>query len=549
MARHDLCREVVAVEPLTEADPRKIGPYRLLAVLGHGGMGRVFLGTAADGRLVAVKLIRAALADDARHQGRFRREVAAARRVRGAHTAPVLDADLDAPTPWLASPFVSGPSLQQVIDGGVAGDATGGVTADDATVGVAAAGTLPEEAALRLAAGLTAALDEIHGAGLVHRDLKPDNILLTDDITTTGIPLIGQDGVLVNDEGVRVVDFGIALATDDAPGSTRLTRTGWVVGSPPYMSPEQVEGATITPASDIFSLGSVLVMACTGVSPFAGTSLQQVLHSVLYSEPDLSALPDRIRGVAAACLAKDPAERPGLSRLRELIGHVATSAEPWPSHVMDLIRDQRAGVDRILGPADEATTTGPEGGGTIDAEAWNSRATDPIPFTADALLPQRFVNDLDGEYVRVAAGPRPAEEAGPRNLASVLTSCGCPQVMAGVYLEQGSPNPPALISVTVFPMPDSAMASMVYNFCLQEGVWHKELTLWSAQSHSDGSPRRGDYGDGFFERGHMRPSGRYVIAVRTRRTDLSTENWLYPYLYAATTRASRSCGPENYGKC
>ncbi|WP_432584910.1 hypothetical protein ABVG11_01955 [Streptomyces sp. HD1123-B1] len=174
---------------------------------------------------------------------------------------------------------------------------------------------------------------------------------------------------------------------------------------------------------------------------------------------------------------------------------------------MHLIRDQRAGVDRILGPGD------------------------------------------DGEYVRVAAGPRPAEDAGPKDLASVLTSCGCPQVMAGVYLEQGSPNPPALISVTVFPMPDSAMASMVYNFCLQEGVWHKELTLWSAQSHSDGSPRRGDYGDGFFERGHMRPSGRYVIAVRSLRTDLSTENWLYPYLYAATTRASRSCGPENYGKC
>ncbi|WP_139140859.1 serine/threonine-protein kinase [Streptomyces oceani] len=531
------------MEPLAESDPREIGPYRLLAVLGHGGMGRVFLGTASDGRLVAVKLIRAALADDVRHQGRFRREVAAARRVRGAHTAPVLDADLDAPAPWLASTFVVGPSLQQVVDASVTGDATDGAT----TVGVTS-GTFPEKAALRLAGGLAAALDEIHGAGLVHRDLKPDNILLTDEVTTTGVPLSGRGGVLVNDAGVRVVDFGIALAVDDQPGSTRLTRTGWVLGSPPYMSPEQVEGATITPASDIFSLGSVLVMACTGASPFTGTSLQQVLHNVLYAEPDLSALPGRVREVVEACLAKNPAERPDTSRLTDLISHAAMSTRPWPWRVPDLIRDQRAEVDRILGPADEATSTGTAGDDKIDERSWDSKATDPTPFTVDALLPERIVNDLDAEYSRVAAGPRPAEEVGPRNLASVLTSCDCPQVMAGVYLEQRSPNPPILISVSVFPMPDAAMASMVYDFLRQSGVWRKKLTLWSAQSHSDGSPRRGDYDDGFFERAHMRTSGRYVITVRTLRTDLLAESWLYPYAYAATNRASRSCGPENYGK-
>ncbi|MGP3985850.1 serine/threonine-protein kinase [Streptomyces sp. 3N207] len=535
------------LQSLAEADPREIGPYRLLAVLGHGGMGRVFLGAASDGRLVAVKLIRAALADDGRHQGRFRREVAAARRVRGVHTAPVLDADLDAPTPWLASAFISGPSLQQVINAGVTGKAVDGITANAATVDVAAE-TLPEEAALRLAAGLTAALDEIHGAGLVHRDLKPDNILLTDEPTTTGVPPTDGGGVLVNDEGVRVVDFGIALATDDAPGSTRLTRTGWVVGSPPYMSPEQVEGAAITPASDIFSLGSVVVMACTGESPFAGTSLQQVLHNVLHSEPDLSALPDRIRRVAEACLAKDPAERPGLSTLRDLIGHVTTSARPWTPRVRDLIRDQRAEVDRVLGPADDATTTGAEGGDKIDEASWNSRATDPIPFTVDALLPEKFVNDLDTEYLRVAAGPRPTEEVGPRNVVSVLTSCDCPQVMAGVYLEQRSPNPPILVSVTIFPMPDSTTADMTYNFLLKDDLYWKKLTFWSAQTRSDGSPRRGDYDDGYFERAYIRNSGRYVITVRTLRTDLLSETWLFPYVYAATTRAVRSCGPENYGK-
>ncbi|GGV70120.1 hypothetical protein GCM10010277_80760 [Streptomyces longisporoflavus] len=365
----------MVVEPLAEADPREIGPYRLLAVLGHGGMGRVFLGTASDGRLVAVKLIRAALADDARHQGRFRREVAAARRVRGAYTAPVLDADLDAPTPWLVSAFISGPSLQQVADAGTASDAASGATTDATTVGIAPR-TLPEEAALRLAAGLTAALHEIHGAGLVHRDLKPDNILLTDESTTTGVPLTA------NDKGVWVVDFGVALATDDAPGSTRLTRTGWVVGSPPYMSPEQVDGTAITPASDIFSLGSVLVMACTGASPFAGTSLQQVLHNVLYSEPDLLALPNRIRRVAEACLAKDPAERADLSRLRDLIGQAATATRPWPSRVRDLMQAQRAEVERILGPVHDTTTAGAEGDEKIMEQQGNR---------SDSVHRRRFV--------------------------------------------------------------------------------------------------------------------------------------------------------------
>ncbi|MFH9242469.1 serine/threonine-protein kinase [Streptomyces anulatus] len=397
-----------------------------------------------------------------------------------------------------------------------------------------------------MAAGLTAALDEIHGAGLVHRDLKPDNILHTNESTT--LPLSGPGSMLVNDAGVRVVDFGIALATDDAPGGTRLTRTGWVVGSPSYMSPEQVGGAAITSASDIFSLGSVLVMACTGASPFAERTLQQVLHNVLHVKPDLSALPDRIRGIAEACLAKDPAERTGLNRLQDLIGHAATSTRPWPSHVRDLIWDQRAEVNRILGPANEVTATVRGGGAKIDEESWSSKATDPIPFTPDALLPERLVNDLDAEYLRVAAGPRPVEEVGPRNLASVLTSCGCLQVMAGVYLEQHTPTPPILISVNVIPLPDSAMADMVYNFLLQDGPWNEKVTLWSAQPNSDGSPRLGDYGVGHFERGHMRTTGRYVITVRTLRTDLLAESWLYPYVYAATTRASRSCGPANYGK-
>lgn len=148
----------------------------------------------------------------------------------------------------------------------------------------------------------------------------------------------------------------------------------------------------------------------------------------------------------------------------------------------------------------------------------------------------------------MAAGPRPTEEVGPSDAVSVLTSCGCPRVMAGVYLEQRSSNPPILVSVTVFPMPDSTTAEMTYNFLQKDGSYFKELTLWSAQTNSDGSPRRSSFSDGYFWRAHIRWTGRYVITVRALRTDLAAEAGLYPYVLAATTRASRSCGPENYGK-
>ncbi|MFJ5036046.1 serine/threonine-protein kinase [Streptomyces sp. NPDC088560] len=213
----------------------QIGPYRIPAELGRGGMGRVLLGSAPDGRLVAVKAVHDSLAED---EG-FRREVAASRWVSGAYTAPVVDADADAPTRWLASAFVAGPSLQRAVDEG---------------------GTLPEEAVLRLAAGLVTALGEVHGTGVVHRDLKPANGLLTED-------------------SPRVIDCGIARAVDMTAGSDRLTRTGWLIGSPPYMSPEQAEGRELGPSGDVFSLGTVLVMACTGASPFAAASVPQELYA------------------------------------------------------------------------------------------------------------------------------------------------------------------------------------------------------------------------------------------------------------------------------
>ncbi|WP_037808382.1 serine/threonine-protein kinase [Streptomyces sp. NRRL F-2580] len=298
------------MEHVGPGGPTHVGPFEVVGVLGQGGMGRVLLGAGPDGRLVAVKQVLAHFADDEGFRARFRREVTASRKVSGAYTAAVIDADPDAPTPWLASVFVAGPSLGAVVK---------------------AVGVLPEDVVRRLAAGLTSALAEIHRAGLVHRDLKPDNVLLAED-------------------GVRVIDLGIARVTEgEAEGDTGLTRTGWVVGSPAYMSPEQAEGKPLTPASDVFSLGSVLVMALTGRSPFAGTSTLKTLYDVAHGEPDLSAVPAGLRDLVARCLAKDPEARPSPAQLRELIGPVTPAGRQWPSAVYGMLAAQRAQIDGLLG--------------------------------------------------------------------------------------------------------------------------------------------------------------------------------------------------------
>ncbi|MFE6910656.1 serine/threonine-protein kinase [Streptomyces erythrochromogenes] len=304
------------MEQVGPGGPAYVGPFEVVGVLGQGGMGRVLLAAGPDGRLVAVKQVLAHFADDEGFRARFRREVTASRKVSGAYTAAVIDADPDAPTPWLASVFVAGPSLGAVVKAG---------------------GVLPEDVVRRLAAGLTFALAEIHRAGLVHRDLKPDNVLLAED-------------------GVRVIDLGIARATEgEAEGDTGLTRTGFVVGSPAYMSPEQAEGHPLTPASDVFSLGSVLVMALTGRSPFAGTSTLKTLYEVAHGEPDLSGVPDGLRGLVARCLAKDPEARPTPAELHELIGPVPPAGRQWPSAVYGMLAAQRARIDGLLDgvPVDE----------------------------------------------------------------------------------------------------------------------------------------------------------------------------------------------------
>ncbi|MFJ9821585.1 serine/threonine-protein kinase [Streptomyces sp. NPDC101151] len=284
------------MEKLGPGDPQRIGAYRLLARLGAGGMGQVFLARSDRGRTVAVKLVREELAEQEEFRARFRQEVQAAQRVGGYWTAPVLDADTEAAVPWVATGYVAGPSLQQVVG------------RDH--------GALPERSVRILAAGLAHALKDIHAAGIVHRDLKPSNVLVTID-------------------GPRVIDFGIARAMETLAGDG-LTRTGSLVGSPGFMAPEQVRGDRITPACDVFCLGSVLAYAATGVLPFGGANsgVHALMFRIAQEEPDLEGVPEGIADLVRDCLKKDPAARPSLERILERTGAEDTvsggrSRDPW----------------------------------------------------------------------------------------------------------------------------------------------------------------------------------------------------------------------------
>ena len=255
------------MQPLDVGEPTVVGPYRLLGRLGSGGMGRVYLGRSAGGRTVAVKIVHPHFALDEEFRARFRREVDAARRVRGSWTAPVLDADPEASVPWVATGYAAGPSLAAAIADG---------------------GHLPPHSVRVLGAGLAEALSAVHALGLVHRDVKPSNVLLTVD-------------------GPLLIDFGIARATD---GTASLTSTGVSIGSPGYMSPEQILGKGITGAADVFSLGAVLAYAATGRSPFPGDSSAALLYKVVHEPPRLDGLEGDLRDLVERCLSKESAARP-----------------------------------------------------------------------------------------------------------------------------------------------------------------------------------------------------------------------------------------------
>ena len=377
------------MKPLAADDPRMIGEYRLRAQLGAGGMGRVYLGLSPAGRAVAIKVVHPDLASDADFLRRFGQEVAAARAVSGIYTAPVVASGLNERPPWLATAFVPGPPLDQVV---------------------AENGPLPEQALWPLLAGLVEALQAIHACGVVHRDLKPANVLLATD-------------------GPRVIDFGIARATD----GTSLTAAGVVFGTPGYMSPEQAEGRGAGPASDVFALGCVVAYAAAGMGPFGTGTAAAILYRVVHAEPVLDGVPPRLRQVIAACLAKDPAARPSLRALSGMIAGGMDATGPsavafWPSSVARLIGAHQARLEEQTRsrPAEGfswATTTHRP---TTPSDPGRDRPAPPVqqppaqqPPAQQAPVPRWPYSGPGGAQASVGAQAVPGSQAIPQGAVGV----------------------------------------------------------------------------------------------------------------------------------
>ncbi|MGW1374202.1 WD40 repeat domain-containing serine/threonine protein kinase [Streptomyces sp. NPDC002446] len=304
--------------PLRAEDPERIGSYRLRGRLGAGGMGVVFLGVSPGGRNVAVKVIRAELARTPSYRARFAREIEAAGRVGGFHTAQVVDADTEVDAPWLVTAFIDGPSLHSVVTEG---------------------GPLPVGGVLALAAGLAEGLCAIHACELVHRDLKPGNVIMAAD-------------------GPRIIDFGIAQLSD--AGSV-VTSTGVVLGTPSYTSPEQLRAQPAGPAADVFSLGSVLAFAATGRSPFAAATLPAISHRICHEQPDLDGVSGALRTLIETCLAKEPEERPS------------------PAAILSALSDTESTTEAVLRLRETALPARPEEppGRTQQATARLTRSVEP----------------------------------------------------------------------------------------------------------------------------------------------------------------------------
>ncbi|MYQ77533.1 MULTISPECIES: bifunctional serine/threonine protein kinase/MFS transporter [unclassified Streptomyces] len=342
------------MKPLTAEDPTRIGPYRLIARLGAGGMGLVYLGRSDVGRTVAVKVVQREYAAQPEFRRRFAREVAAARRVGGSWTADVLDADTGAEVPWVATQYVPGPDLTTVVG--------------------ADYGPLPEHSVRVLANRLALALEAVHGAGLIHRDLKPSNVLVTVD-------------------GPRVIDFGIARAMDNLADGSLLTRTGMLIGSPGFMSPEQVRGLELTPASDVFCLGAVLVYAATGRLLFGArdTGLNAHLFRIAEDEPDLTDVPESLLPLVRACLAKDPAARPTPEEIAARTsgdGGGGGSAVWLPGEVLAELGRRSARLLDYVPEAREPMPAAPDRGAPADASAVTEPVASPAyPPTTPAQPP------------------------------------------------------------------------------------------------------------------------------------------------------------------
>ncbi|MEU9446633.1 protein kinase [Streptomyces sp. NPDC048304] len=341
----------MAMMRLRREDPRVVGSFRLHRRLGAGGMGVVYLGSDKKGQRVALKVIRPDLAEDQEFRSRFAREVSAARRIRGGCTARLVAADLEAERPWFATQYVPGPSLHdKVADEGPLS------AADTAAIGAA------------LSEGLVA----VHEAGVVHRDLKPSNILLSP-------------------KGPRIIDFGIAWAT----GASTLTHVGTAVGSPGFLAPEQVRGAAVTPATDVFSLGATLAYASTGDSPFGHGSSEVMLYRVVHEEPKLHGVPDALAPLVRACLAKDPEDRPSTLQLSLRLKEIAAR--------------EAQGLDGVRPPAPRAAEADRPTGRLVDTypEPQRTRRISPgTPLPRGGAPARGGTPARGGASARTGSGPR-----------------------------------------------------------------------------------------------------------------------------------------------
>ncbi|MEU7407733.1 PQQ-binding-like beta-propeller repeat protein [Streptomyces sp. NPDC042638] len=420
------------VDQLTQHDPRRIGPFEVLGRLGAGGMGLVYLARSASGRRVAIKTVRTELAEDQLFRVRFTREVEAARAVSGFYTAAVVDADPRAAVPWLATAYVPAPSLEEIVN---------------------ECGPLPAQAVRWLAAGVAEALQSIHGAGLVHRDLKPSNVLVVED-------------------GPRVIDFGIASGVSN----TRLTMTNVAVGTPAYMSPEQAKDSrSVTGASDVFSLGSMLVFAATGHPPFHGANPVETVFMLLREGPDLTGLPEELRPLIELCMQMEAPARPTPADLQaQLAPHLFGSgsddsgtASAWlPEKAVGLIESRRGG--RPAARPAPATAGGPRGGGRPAVPP--PPPYDP-PVPASAAVP---VGAPGTGPVRLAGAPVPIGP-GPRVADARAAAVKAPPPEAGLVASWSRPRPgpagadPAVPPVP--PVPPETAGWRPWRFRMSNDVW------------------------------------------------------------------------------
>ncbi len=358
---------------LKPGDPVRLGPYRLLDRLGEGGQGAVYLAETGDGERVAVKLLHARHADGPDVRARFLREIELARQVAEFCTARVLDAGESDGAPYVVSEYIDGVSLQKSVE---------------------REGPRSGAALHRIAVGTATALAAIHQAGIVHRDFKPANVLLGPD-------------------GPRVIDFGISRALD-----TMGTTTSGVVGTPTYMSPEQIGGQRVGAASDVFSWAATMVFAATGRPPFGHDSIPAVLHRILTAEPDLSAIPDELRQLLAHCLTKDPAARPSASQaMLALISH--RSAPPGAAHSPHRTDPLGQGLDTVPSRARRKVAYGVAAvacaavvtGAAIAVPSWLS-ADPPVPTVTSATTVSPSPAGVTTAPTSTA-GPGPTPTAAP----------------------------------------------------------------------------------------------------------------------------------------